>query len=90
MTDADHSLYVYKSGRGLVFVTIYVDDLIIGGDHLDEVEQIKGLLRQEFEMKDLGELKFFLGTKIIHTKIGIWLSRQMYALDMFAKYDMAN
>ena len=38
MTDADHSLYVYKSGRGLVFVTIYVDDLIIGGDHLDEVE----------------------------------------------------
>ena len=45
MTDADHSLYVYKSGRGLVFVTIYVDDLIIGGDYLDEVEQIKGLLR---------------------------------------------
>ena len=46
MADVDHSLYIYKSGRGLVFVTIYVDDLIIGGDHLDEVEQIKGLLRQ--------------------------------------------
>ena len=75
MADADHSLYLCKSEKGLVFVTIYVDDLIIGGDHLDEVEHIKGLLKQEFEMKDLGELCFFLGIEIIHTKIGIWLSQ---------------
>lgn len=40
-------------------MTIYGDDLIIGGDHLDEVEQIKGLLRQEFKMKDLDELSSF-------------------------------
>ena len=51
-------LYVCKSKTRLVFVTIYVDDLIIKGDHLDEVEKIKGLLKQGFEMKDLGELKF--------------------------------
>ena len=54
-------------------MTIYVDNLIIGGDHLDEVEHIKGLLRKEFEMKDLGELHFFLGIEIICTEIGIWL-----------------
>ena len=41
---------------------------------MDEVEKIKGLLKQELEMKDLGELKFFLGIKIICTKIGIWMS----------------
>ena len=68
MADVDHSLYLCKSEKGLVFVTIYVDDLIIGGDHLDEVEHIKGLLKQEFEMKDLGELRFFLGIEIIRTK----------------------
>ena len=75
MADADHSLYLCKSEKGLVFVTIYVDDLIIGGDHVDEVEHIKGLLKQEFEMKDLGELHFFLGIEIIRTKTGIWLSQ---------------
>ena len=73
-----------------MFVTIYVDDLIIGGDHLDEVEHIKGLLKQEFEMKDLGELRFFLGIEIIRTKTGIWLSQRKYALDMLAKYGMSN
>ena len=82
MADADHSLYLCKSEKGFVFVTIYVDDLIIGGDHLDEVEHIKGLLKQEFEMKDLGELRFFLGIEIIRTKTGIWLSQRKYALDM--------
>ena len=56
MVDADHSLYLCKSEKGLIFITIYVDDFIIGGDHLDEVEHIKGLLKQEFEIKDLGEL----------------------------------
>ena len=75
MVDADHSLYTCKSETRLVFVTIYVDDLIIGGDHLDEAEKIKGILKQEFEMKDLGELKFFLGIKIILTKTKIWLSQ---------------
>ena len=69
-------------------MNIYVDDLIIGGDHLDEVEQIKGLLRQEFKMKDLGELRFFLGIEIIRTKTGIWLSQRKYAFDMLKKYGM--
>ena len=75
MADANHSLYLCKSEKVLVFVTIYVDDLIIGDDHLDEVEYIKILLKQEFEMKDLGELRFFLGIEIIRTKTGIWLSQ---------------
>ena len=90
MADADHSLYLCKSEKGLVFGTIYVDDLIIRGDHLDEVEKVKGLLKHKIEMKNVGELKFFLGIKIIRTKIGIWLSQQKYALDMLAKYGMAD
>ena len=41
MADADHSLYVCKSETRPILVTIYLDDLIIGGDHLDEVEKIE-------------------------------------------------
>ena len=43
MADADHCLYLCKSEKGLVFVTIYVGELIFGGDHLDEVETSKEL-----------------------------------------------
>jgi len=74
MSDADHSLYVRKSDEGIVVITIYVDDLIVGGDNEKEVEHVKRLLKQKFDMKDLGELKFFLGIEVIRTAEGIWLS----------------
>ena len=54
-------------------ITIYVDDLIVAGDSETEVENVKGLLKQKFEMKDLGELRYFLGIEVIRTPEGIWL-----------------
>lgn len=90
MADADHSLYVLKTNSGIVIVTIYVDDLIIGGDHMADVDHVKGLLRSQFDMKDLGELRYFLGIEVIRTKQGIWLSQRKYALDMLQKYGMAD
>ena len=44
MSEVDHSLYVRKSDAGFVFIIIYVDDLIIGGDSLAETLQVKMLL----------------------------------------------
>jgi hypothetical protein len=41
-------------------------------------------------MKDLGELKFFLGIEVIRTPEGIWLLQQQYALDMLSKYGMVG
>jgi hypothetical protein len=66
-------LYVRKSDEGIMVITIYVDDLIVGGDNEKEVEHVKNLLKQKFDMKDLGELKFFLGIEVIKMPEGIWL-----------------
>ena len=71
MPHADHSLYVCKSDVGIVLITIYVDDLIIVGDSEIEIEHVKGLLKQGFEMKYLGELHYFLGIEVIRTIDGI-------------------
>ena len=90
MADADHSLYVRTNEHGIVFICIYVDDLIIGGDHEAEIAHVKTLMKQEFDMKDLGELRYFLGIEIVRTKEGIWLSQRQYALDMLSKYGMAD
>ena len=54
MADADHSLYVRKDEHGIVIICIYVDDLIVGGDNEVEIEYVKNLLKQEFDIKDLG------------------------------------
>jgi hypothetical protein len=90
MSDVDHSLYVRKSDEGIVVITIYVDHLIVGGDNEKEVEHVKSLLKQKFDMKDLGELKFFLGIEVIRTPEGIWLLQRQYALEMLPKYGMVG
>ncbi|MCO5548280.1 hypothetical protein L7F22_001737 [Adiantum nelumboides] len=58
-------LVMKMSDAGFVLITIYVDDLIIVGDSEIEIEHVKGLLKKEFEMKDLGELRYFLGLDVI-------------------------
>ena len=72
-----------------MIICIYVDDLIVGGDHVVDIEYAKSLLK-EFDMKDLGELPYFLGLEVIRTNEGIWLSQRQYALDMLSKYGMAE
>ena len=64
MANADNSLYVQKNEHGIVIIFIYVDDLIVGGDNEDEIAHVKTLMKQEFDMKDLGELRYFLGIEI--------------------------
>ncbi len=61
-----------KSDEDIVVISIYMDDLIVGGDNENEVEHVKSLLKQKFDMKDLGELKFFLNIEVITMPEGIW------------------
>jgi hypothetical protein len=62
---AKFSLYVKKTNHGIVVMVIYVDDLIITRDSDANISDLKKLLKQEFEMKDLGELHYFLYIEVI-------------------------
>jgi hypothetical protein len=72
-SNADFSLYVKKTNHGIVVIVIYVDDLIITGDSDVNIFDLKKLLKQKFEMKDLGELRYFFSIEIIQSLKGIWL-----------------
>ena len=67
---------------------VYVDDLIITSDCEEDIDQVKGLLKAEFDMKDLGKLMYFLGIKVIWIADGIWLLQRKYVLDMLEKFGM--
>ena len=84
----DHSLYVKKIDCGLIVIVIYVDDLIFTGSNKDEIADVKKVLGAEFDMKDLGELKYFLGIEVVQTPQGIWMLQRQYVLDMLKKYGM--
>ena len=62
----------------------YIDDIIVIGDMVER-EHLKRQLKQEFEIKDLGKLKYFLGIEVAYSKQGIFISQQKYVLDLLKK-----
>jgi hypothetical protein len=81
---------VKKTDHGIVVIVIYVDDLIITRDSDVDIFDLKKLLKQKFEMKDLGELRYFLGIEVIKSPKGIWLLQRQYALNKLSKYGMTG
>ena len=71
----DYNLYFKTEGDCLCVLFLYVDDLIITGNDLLLVEQIKAALCQQFKMPDLGTLHFFLGLEIQQTPGGMFISQ---------------
>ncbi len=79
-----------KTNHGIVVIVIYVDDLIVTGDSDADISDLKKLLKQKFEMKDLGEWRYFLGIEVIKSSKGIWLLQRQYALNKLAEYGMTG
>ncbi|XP_042027260.1 uncharacterized mitochondrial protein AtMg00810-like [Salvia splendens] len=59
--------------------------MIITGGDTEEIERLKGSLFQEFEMKGLGNLKYFLGIEVLRSEWGIFLRQKKYTLDILAE-----
>ena len=86
---ADHTLYVKHSPGGKITILIvYVDDIILTGDYDEEIQRLKKVLAKEFEIKDLGSLKYFLGMEIARSKQGIVVSQRKYILDLLRETKM--
>ncbi|XP_041995427.1 uncharacterized mitochondrial protein AtMg00810-like [Salvia splendens] len=68
----------------------YVDDMIITGDDKEEIEKLKEPLAAEFEMKNLGDLKYFLGIELLRSSKGIFICQMKYILDLLTETGMLD
>ncbi|KAL5580804.1 hypothetical protein UlMin_013246 [Ulmus minor] len=67
---------------------VYVDDLIITGDDEAKILRTKENLSVHFQMKELGQLKHFLGLEVDSTQEGIFLCQQKYSKDLLKRFGM--
>jgi Reverse transcriptase (RNA-dependent DNA polymerase) len=61
----DHTLFSKHYGRRIAIIAVYFNDIMITRDDEEEILQLKMRLEKEFEVKDLGRLKYFLGIEIV-------------------------
>src|SRR5579871_3205183 len=86
----DHRIYInLKNG---IIVGIWVDDLIIIGDNIDLINQLKQNFKSIFEMKDLGELTFFLRMQIIRDQSNrtIHINQYQYINKILHQFQMQD
>ena len=82
----DNCLFVKHIGEEIYLISLYVDDILIAGTDLNEVARIKQQFTDRFEMKDMGELNYYLGMKITRSDDYIKLDQAGYLRDVLEKY----
>ena len=73
-SNSDHTLFLKKQHGKITALIVYVDDMVVTGNDPDERKALQSYLSSEFEMKDLGYLKYFLGIEVSRSDKGIFLS----------------
>ena len=81
--DYEHTLFIKtrKEGKVLI-VSLYVDDLLFTrNDELMFIE-FKNSMNDEFDMTDLGKMRYFLGLEVLQRSNGVFITQKKYALEV--------
>ena len=90
MIDEDHCVYIKRSMDKFIIMSLYVDDILIAGNSKEYVNEIKGWLSSNFEMKDMGEAAYILGVKISRdrSKKLLSMSQEPYINKILERFQM--
>jgi Reverse transcriptase (RNA-dependent DNA polymerase)/Integrase core domain len=88
----DPSVYVIHQQRGgsITVLIVYVDDITLMGDSIEQIVYFKKQLANRFEITDLGEISYYLGLRVIRNRSNrtITLDQEKYISDVLARFQM--
>ena len=90
-TNSDPCLYVASEGEPFIIV-VYVDDILLTGKSDRRITKVKKELASPFNMKDMGELQYFLGVKVIQDLEDgtVWIGQPSYTESILKHCGMTN
>ncbi|KAL0413889.1 UNVERIFIED_CONTAM: Retrovirus-related Pol polyprotein from transposon RE1 [Sesamum radiatum] len=78
----NHCLFTKTTDTGLMALLVYVDDVLISGPSLSNIQGVKAYLHELFTIKDIGNARYFLGFEIARDTIGTYICQHKYLLDI--------
>lgn len=69
---------------------MYVDDIILTGNCLDEIDRVRNYLKSKFLINDLGKLLFLLGLEVVDVNKGICLFQRKYFIELLHEFGMLS
>ena len=89
--NGEHTLFFKQASQGLITILIvYVDDITIIGSNAKESRDLEQHLTKNFDVKQLGPLKYFLGIEFARSSEGILMTQQKYILELLKETKHIN
>lgn len=79
---SDYFVFVKKNQRGCAILIVYVNHMVISGSDGEGIHKTKDRLKSSLHIKDLGQLRYFLGIEVLRDEHGIYLSQKNYIVDL--------
>lgn len=73
-----------------MIVSVYVDDLLFTGNDDELLEEFKCSMKKEFDMNDLGKMRYFLGIEVMQRDDGIFICQKKYAAEVIERFGMKD
>ena len=86
----DIALLLRRSDHGITILLLYIDDMIITGDDMQGIQDLKHFFGRQFEMKDLDPLNYFLSLEVSSSTDGYYLNQAKYTSDLISQASITD
>eukprot|EP00253_Pinus_taeda_P031184 PITA_31184 len=86
--EGEPTAYIKEKDGKILIVVLYVDDVIFTGNDDQLIKNFKSVMKEEFEMTDMGFLRYFLGIEVDQNEKGIFISQARYVNQVLSIFNM--
>lgn len=86
----DYSLFTKSSATSIVLIAIYVDDILLVGNDASEMISLKAFMDDQFKIKDLGIVYYFLGFEVCHLPDGLLVNQHIYLKELLSEFHCSS